>query len=488
MSPKHLRRISIEVPLLLFALALYFHFLTIQHFGGDAFWHLFTGLRMLATGRVPTTDPYSWTMHGHNWVAQEWGYELLLALAYQAARFQGLFLLSLGFALALFLTLLALWRLRGASYAQAGIILMLMAYPLAPFIRFRPQEASYLLFALFLLLMELRRRGTPLGRLAPFFLLGMLLWVNVHGSFPLGIGLLLLEGMVMLLPRAIGRIPNPLAGSRAEAFPVLLLALGTGLIALINPRGPELFHFVFRVSSSPLLRNNIQEWQSPNFHEPFNVIALALPLLLLFLWVAVRREAPPLFETVLLLGCLFETLSSQRFLAYLAIAVGYYVTGVGLRPFRGPFPAHPVLHALLSAILLAYMALSWPQGLLLRQHYVADIPVQAVALLKKLPRGRIFNNYSWGGYLIWSGFPDYIDGRADMYIQGPYFQQYLRIMAMTVNPLPSFRKERVDYVLIPPQSPLAVFLDSRPGWVSLVKTRGYQLFSRLPLPSGQRGT
>ena len=108
-----------------------FHFLTMQRFGGDAFWHLLTGLHILHSGHVPTTDPYSWTMHGHSWVAQEWGYEVLLALAYRIAHFQGIFLLSLAFAAGLFLTLLVLWRLRGASLAQAAVLLMLLAFAAA---------------------------------------------------------------------------------------------------------------------------------------------------------------------------------------------------------------------------------------------------------------------------------------------------------------------------------------------------------------------
>jgi len=85
-------------------------------------------------------------MTGHPWTAQEWGFELLLAVMYRAFQFQGLFLLTLFFSFGLFMELFLLWRLRGASYAQAGILGMLLIFPLLPFLNYRPQEASYLFF------------------------------------------------------------------------------------------------------------------------------------------------------------------------------------------------------------------------------------------------------------------------------------------------------------------------------------------------------
>src|SRR5271165_5841398 len=38
----------------------------------DMWWHLKVGETILATHRFPTTDPYSFTVHGQPWLAYEW--------------------------------------------------------------------------------------------------------------------------------------------------------------------------------------------------------------------------------------------------------------------------------------------------------------------------------------------------------------------------------------------------------------------------------
>src|SRR5262245_52564551 len=38
----------------------------------DYWWHIATGNLVLDHHRVPTTDPYSWTYGGKEWIAHEW--------------------------------------------------------------------------------------------------------------------------------------------------------------------------------------------------------------------------------------------------------------------------------------------------------------------------------------------------------------------------------------------------------------------------------
>jgi hypothetical protein len=39
---------------------------------GDVSWHVATGRWIIAHGRIPTADPFSFTAAGHPWVATEW--------------------------------------------------------------------------------------------------------------------------------------------------------------------------------------------------------------------------------------------------------------------------------------------------------------------------------------------------------------------------------------------------------------------------------
>src|SRR5579883_2553871 len=55
----------------------------------DYWWHLATGRWMLAHGRVPFTDPFSYTHGGQTWYAHEWLSELVLGLADRIAGYSG---------------------------------------------------------------------------------------------------------------------------------------------------------------------------------------------------------------------------------------------------------------------------------------------------------------------------------------------------------------------------------------------------------------
>src|ERR1700730_932413 len=44
----------------------------------DFFWHLTTGKLIAETGRVPSTDPFSFTWFGRPWTPHEWLSELLI--------------------------------------------------------------------------------------------------------------------------------------------------------------------------------------------------------------------------------------------------------------------------------------------------------------------------------------------------------------------------------------------------------------------------
>jgi hypothetical protein len=94
-------------------------------------------------------------------------------------------------------------------------------------------------------------------------------------------------------------------------------------------------------------------------------------------------------------------------------------------------------------------------------------PVGAVEFLQSHPpRGRIFNHYDWGGYLIWSVYPStrvFIDGRADL-----YGDHLLHQFAETYQFKDDWRRTltlwNIQTVLIPVNSALATGLRHAPGW------------------------
>src|SRR4051794_1984720 len=48
----------------------------------DFWWHLRTGDLIRQTGRVPTTDLYTFTVPDHPWTDLHWGFQVALSLGY----------------------------------------------------------------------------------------------------------------------------------------------------------------------------------------------------------------------------------------------------------------------------------------------------------------------------------------------------------------------------------------------------------------------
>ena len=152
----------------------------------DLWWHLKVGETILPTHHLPTTDPYSFTVHGQLWLAYEWLGEIVLATAQRLGGLRGLDALLIGLGCAVMLAIYAFATIRTgnskAGFAAAAILLVLAR----PSFSLRPQMFGYLFLVLTLIALELFRQGK---RRAMWFLpLLMLAWVNIHGSWVIGMG------------------------------------------------------------------------------------------------------------------------------------------------------------------------------------------------------------------------------------------------------------------------------------------------------------
>jgi hypothetical protein len=99
----------------------------------------------------------------------------------------------------------------------------------------------------------------------------------------------------------------------------------------------------------------------------------------------------------------------------------------------------------------------------------AFLPVESVNFIQmNYPSARIFNQYDWGGYLIYRLWPQnhpFIDGRGEIYAVQPGWEQILS-------------RYDVDLVVIRNNTSLAGALESDPGWrlahqdrISVIYTR-----------------
>jgi len=231
--------------------------------------HLATGREMIAEGFV-RSDVFTWTSQGREVVVQSWLASLLYGVVEQVGGFGALRLLMAG--TAGLLAWLA-WSLsdEATSLITRLVIMVPVLVVAGVWWSQRPLLIALILFAFTLLVAE--GRGRP-----PVLLLVGLLWIGVHGSWPLG--------LVLLLGRVVGaRLDNEDFRRDLRCFGWLAVGILVG--GLANPYGPRLLMFPIEILGRRETLSHVGEWQSPSFSQLYARSFLVTLMLLIF---AVTRK------------------------------------------------------------------------------------------------------------------------------------------------------------------------------------------------------
>jgi len=433
----------------------------------DLWWHIKVGESILATHHFPTTDPYSFTVHGQLWLAYEWLGEIVLATAQRIGGLRGLDALLIALGCAVMLAIYAFATIRTgnskAGFAAAAILLVLAR----PSFSLRPQMFGYLFLVLTLIALELFRQGKR-GALWCLPLL-MLAWVNIHGSWVIGMGAIFVYWMSGLVEFQVGGIETQRwsADDRRRMSFVFLLCL----CALpLTPYGTRIAMSPFEYASSlPLNVTKIMEWQPMAFNLAGGKIFLALLLGFVVAQIAFRYTwnlaelALFLFGTVM--ACLhirFLLVFVPFFTPILAVMIARWMRGYDARKDRF------VLNAALMAVVAFGVVRYFPSRAQLERIVSEKWPVDAVEYLNAHEvAGPMYNAYGFGGYLVWARGPEhkvFIDGRADVYERGGVFADYLHISRLEPGALSVLRNYGIRSCLINRDEALGTLLAASPDW------------------------
>jgi hypothetical protein len=396
-----------------FALVIPFVFGTLPEVfdDGDVSWHIAAGRWMIAHRAIPFADPFSYTSFGKPWMAHEWLSEAIMGLVFNTAGWTGIALLT-ALSLAATFVIIGLRLSRWAPPVELCAVLLVIALALYPFMLARPMVFTWPLLAWWI---DAVLRARERDRLPPLYLIPLTtLWVNLHASFAVGLGILALFGLEALIE----------AKDRTRTFWQWALFGGAcGLAALANPHGLTgalLPLGVFGSQTVTLILEFrptvITEWPSLEF------------ALVLFIGLALLRGArlTPV-RVLILLVMLHLALAHVRHQALLTIAAGLIALPAmtrrwvaGEAPLPSPLAALQARFgkgaviaagaALLAAACLARAA--WPV-------VPRESKVNASRALASIPphlrRRRVLNEYSIGGPLILRGIPVFMDGRTDVH-------------------------------------------------------------------------
>ncbi len=449
----------------------------------DLWWHLATGRFIVQHRAVPHTDVFSYTSINKPWIAHEWLSDVLFYQLHHSTGWSGLIVLSAAvIAVAFFL----LYLRCGTNVYVAGVATLCAALATRPVWGVRPQVLSLLLTSLWLLLLERsERRPNLLWWTFPL----MLLWVNLHAGFAVGIALFVLFILGDWIEGRLGYRPM-----NYLRFPLFILVLDL-LVVPLNPNGVKLFWYPIQTLRSSAMQSFIAEWASPNFHQP-EYWPFLLIILATFAMVCLRPTSIRLRDLLLLIVSLFAALRSIRLIPlFVLIAVPLISKQIAEGPRARPVSAAPrshlpplarqVLNSSLIIGMAAFAALHTVQVIQQQpQSEAQHFPEAAVAFLQAHPpAGPIFNSYDWGGYLVWKLYPAihiFIDGRADL-----YGDQFLREFANTYGFKDDWQQTydrwHIQTVVVPVDSALATGLRSATGWTVVFQDHQAIILTRSPI-------
>lgn len=412
-------------------------------------------------------------MQGEDLILHEWLSDLIFALVHRTAGLDGIVWMTAATIAGTYAMLTAVLK-----YLNVRTLIRLLAGFAAFTIgalhwHTRPHIFTTFIFTYFVLTLVYYYQTGRWKVLIPLPFV-MVLWANLHGAFVSGLVLVGLFGIGLLLEKKVSS-----ALKIGGLLAILILA------AWINPFGPQMVTHSFGYLQLDYLVDVTAEYKSPNFHNisrwPFaGMIVLSIlmgwrskrylgwtPLLLISFWMASGLYSArniPLYGqlTVIILAG-----EADRMMGEFSTRLDFYLTRtdqIGRRAWGWMWAllfAGSMIFLEANGTVIDYAGLG--------NNFDPEIfPVAAIDALDEsgFPEGNVFNEFIWGGYLLYRGWPEklvFIDGQTDFYGEDLAFTH-----GQTIYARGDWRavldEYQIEWVILPPDRGLSAWLDQSPEW------------------------
>jgi len=424
----------------------------------DLWGHLTFGRDIVRTHAVGATDPYSFTSD-RPWVNHEWLAEAIMWIFYAAGGGAGLIVLKLSLAWAAGALMLDAWRRHQLTPIRRDMLLLPTTLGVWPSLAtVRPQMFSLFFFAALLNVLGRVRDGQI--RALPLLPLIFAVWVNVHGGWLVGAG-------VLALFTACAVFDSTLLPSHRRLL--LAASFASGLATLCNPYGVRMLAFLFETVAPD--RGDIIEWL-PVTKLPAIALALWLVPTTVALTVMWRRRGALPISSIAIVGMLAITsFRVVRVVSFYAVAVGFL-----LAPYAWSNTitlTQPVGRAVREwrAAAIVYVSIVGLSVALFGRRVLMDgswlpEPQAAVFVTTHHLHGNMFMWFDYGEYAIWHFWPAIrvsIDGRRETVFTDRLRAAHRRVYDNTPEALDDIRRLNPDYVWLPVDLPVIKRLEAA-GW------------------------
>jgi len=429
----------------------------------DLWARLAVGSIFFQTGNILKHDIFSYLPTKNLWIDHEWGSSVVFYLFAKYFGEWGLFAIKGFIIFSIFILITKIIKLQANKKTAGVFFFIILGFSFLPGIAtlIRCQMFTYLFFSLWIYLLEKIKRGDK--KLIWIFPITMLLWVNMHGGFLAGIGLVIIY--------ALGELLN--SKNSLKYFGILALIIPA---TLINPYGFKLWNYIIEASFMPRLY--IPEWQPISFNGPFHVIAgikihiHAVFVIFAFLTILVgakslrERKKPDWTMIILFIVLLLLSVNHQRHTEFFVLAIPglFYHQYINLFDPLRKFIKNNLTdkiyklwngirynfgYVFLVIIFIYYM----PQ---LSNRIIVDpqlYPIGSLEFIKQnsIP-GNLATTYTWGSYALWKLYPQckvLIDGRYEEVYPDNIYEAAMQFSEHKGDWQAILKKYKTDILILP---------------------------------------
>lgn len=382
----------------------------------DLWGHLMFGREIWTSKAIPGIDMYSYTAFGAEWINHEWLSEVIMWLLFSTFGSLGLLIGKMIIGLITVSAISIISYNRKTHFIIYGLVFVISAFIISPGFMIRPQLATFIFTSLFFLVIYLYlEKSINLLWTLPII---MMIWVNSHGGFIIGAGILAIVAVLEYINCFIKKKDN------SHLRGLILWVFITEACMLINPYGFNLLVFLYKTLT---LSRSISEWEAISLLD-LSYIRLKIFSICVVMSFFINRNKNRYWEIgIIIIAMLFAYLTQRHTPMFAILAAPFLaekISGIAETVKLKEKMTSKFLQALLC-IAIAFI-IGYQLFTTIDKHIKAEFniivdpnvyPVRAIQFLKlNSIKGNLLVPFDWGEYAIWKLYPDSkvsIDGRFD---------------------------------------------------------------------------